>query len=534
MIEITGIAKVGGTLTKRISLAPDGSLLSDGSECIMSVGKAWRAKFDTLHKFAGCITSLEPHEAIALGALHQDLPDEVNVVTKSRLGLMNGAAAANNLIARTGDYIFYRPEQSALVLIDIDCKGMPAAVRDRIKAVGGFWAALVAVIPEFAGTARVVRRSTSTGISNADTGEQLPGSNGSHIYLHAQEGGDAERFLRALHDRCWLAGYGWFMVGAGGQLLERSIVDRMVGAPERLVFEGAPVLDPPLLQDLASRQATVTDGAPLDTVAACPPLSVVEKSALRDLHAKDAHRLAPDRAKARGKFVMEQAARIATRTGCTVQAARQTVERQCDGVLLPDVVLAFDDEELVYGRCKAKVMRRPGGDVWINSFAHGQTRYELKHAASAIEAVLLNTPDDQLIWTFVQLAVAGDLDPSEQQILRDSVAKRSGINKRTIDQSIAKARKERDAKWRQDQDNQQAAERRDPRPRIKVPPGDDPWLTQVGVVEEVQGSSRAAEPPGRDVEGERARLRMRAFPRLHLLSTTDNNPDQDPNQGDPQ
>ena len=36
----------------------------------------------------------------------------------------------------------------------------------------------------------MVRRSTSTGISNADTGEQLPGSNGSHIYLLAKDGAD--------------------------------------------------------------------------------------------------------------------------------------------------------------------------------------------------------------------------------------------------------------------------------------------------------------------------------------------------------
>ena len=45
------------------------------------------------------------------------------------------------------------------------------------------------------------------------------------------------------------------MVGAGGQLLERSIVDRTVFAGERLAFEGSPVLEPPLVQDQASRQA---------------------------------------------------------------------------------------------------------------------------------------------------------------------------------------------------------------------------------------------------------------------------------------
>ena len=64
-------------------------------------------------------------------------------------------------------------------------------------------------------------------------------------------------------------GLGWMMVGAGGQLLERRIVDRMVYAPERLVFEGAPVLDPPLAQDQASRAPIVTDGPPIDTRAVC-------------------------------------------------------------------------------------------------------------------------------------------------------------------------------------------------------------------------------------------------------------------------
>jgi len=57
-----------------------------------------------------------------------------------------------------------------------------------------------------------------------------------------QNGADIERFLRELHARCWLAGLGWMMVGAAGQFLERSIVDRMVGSPERLVFEGSPIL----------------------------------------------------------------------------------------------------------------------------------------------------------------------------------------------------------------------------------------------------------------------------------------------------
>src|SRR6266702_2746446 len=51
LIEITGFTKKGGPLTKRISLADDGELLSDGSACVMSAGNAWRATFDGLLGF---------------------------------------------------------------------------------------------------------------------------------------------------------------------------------------------------------------------------------------------------------------------------------------------------------------------------------------------------------------------------------------------------------------------------------------------------------------------------------------------------
>ena len=106
LIEITGIAKVGGALTKRISLAPDGSLRSDGSECIMAKGTAKRVTCATLQGFASCISECRNHEAIALGVLRPDLPDEVKIVTKSHLEKLN--ATANDLIARTSDHILYR------------------------------------------------------------------------------------------------------------------------------------------------------------------------------------------------------------------------------------------------------------------------------------------------------------------------------------------------------------------------------------------------------------------------------------------
>jgi len=136
------------------------------------------------------------------------------------------------------------------------------------------------------------------------------------------------------------------MVGAGGQLLDRSIVDRMVGAPERLVFEGGPLLDPPVRQDQKSRKPTAISGTALNTIADCLPLTVADKSRLQELKAKSAHRLAGERAKAHQAFIAAQAKQLAARKGITPKEAMHTIVRQCEGVLRPDVVLPFDDPSL--------------------------------------------------------------------------------------------------------------------------------------------------------------------------------------------
>jgi hypothetical protein len=130
----------------------------------------------------------------------------------------------------------------------------------------------------------------------------------------------------------------------------------------------------------------------------------------------------PNSAKARAAFISEQAARIAARTGMSEQEASLVVARQCDGTLLPNVVLPFDDEELSgrtvadvladperfegatladplegvdYGICKARIMRRADGTMWVHSFAHGRTTYELRLDARAVRSVERADPENR-------------------------------------------------------------------------------------------------------------------------------------------
>jgi len=549
MIEITGLASASGPLTKRISLSDTGTLISDGSACIMGRGTAKRLRFGNIGEFANVIGHLQQNEAIALGALHPDLPDAVNVTTQSRLSELNGSAPAG-LIARTAEHIIYRAEQPALALIDIDTKGMPPAAAERIKQHGGYWAALVSVLPELAEVARAVRKSTSSGIVRTDTGESVKGSNGVHVFLHVRDGGDVERFLRVLHDRCWLHGMGWLMVGVGGQFLERSLIDRMVYAAERLVFEAPPILQEPLAQDPAPRMPMAVPGDAADTRSICRPLNVVEQARLRDLKAAERHRLASDAAEARAKFITAQAARIVDRAGCSPVAAQRTVLRQCNGILLPDVVLPFDAEELVgtavadvladpdrfvgvtlsdplegpdYGRCKAKVMRRSDGTLWINSFAHGRTTYELRHDAASIEAALQSAKPADVASLFVSLLLAADLEADEEQRLRDLAASKSGVKARPLAAKIKAARNEQARQRSQAESELHAASRVDKRLQIAAPLPDAERLPVLRTLDEVLGHADQAEPPMRDLDGHPVEVRIRPPMMLHELTPEGSN-----------
>jgi hypothetical protein len=540
--EITVLEKNGGPLTKRISLSPDGKVKSDGSACIMAQGSAHRMQVSDVGDLAGLIEHVQSNQALALGMLRPGLPDRVTIVTKRKL------ASLPDAIARTRNDIIYRKQQPAFALLDFDRKDLPASTADAINARGGLWPVLLSIVPALLTSAHVVRSSTSSGLFRADTGEQLPGSGGQHIFVAVRDGSDIERFLKSLHERCWLAGFGWFVVGAGGQLLERSIIDRMVGAPERLVFEGTPILEPPVQQDRATRRPVPVAGGPLDTLTACPPLDIAEASKLRELKLKGGASLRNDAAKARRAYEERRVAELAQRRGLSLAAAKQQIVRLCEGVLLPDVVLPFDDEDLDgctvadvladpvrfdgatladplegidYGRCVARIMRRDDGTPWIHSFAHGRNVYELKHNAASVRAALDKVAETELAETFLALALNADLNPAELAKLRHDVAKRSGIGVREIAAMLKAAQQERTAKHKQEARERRARERTDPRLQLPRPANDADWLPQMHALNSVISKSDALHPPARDIDDVAAKGRQIALPKMHAFMTSD-------------
>jgi hypothetical protein len=396
--QITVFEKNGGPLTKRIALV-DGKIVSDGSDCLMAHGTARRAEIDGMPALAHLINNLAPNQAYALGRLKDGLDDPVQVVPAAKL---NGAKDPA-VIARSKKYLCFNEGEPGLVLLDVDFKGMSAAARRRVEECGGPWGALCEVLPALKTVARVERASTSSELRNKETGETFPSSGGLHIVVPVRDAADSPRFLSGLHDLLWLAGVGWGMPSEDGRFLERSLVDKSVGSPERLIFEGPPIVEPPLVQE--DRDAVAYDGTVLDSRSACPPLTAGAKNKLKKLKAAERERLKPELKAAREEWTTKHVERL-TEKGMSEAEARAQVDRWLDWKELSgDFPLPFDDPDIAgttvaevlaapdnfinetlsdpfaglgYGRCKAKLCRRPDGSLFIHSFAHGGNYYELK------------------------------------------------------------------------------------------------------------------------------------------------------------
>jgi hypothetical protein len=135
---------------------------------------------------------------------------------------------------------------------------------------------------------------------------------------------------------------GWYFIGSAGQFLERSIVDASVRFPERLVFEGAPLVVPPLIQDPAVRKALATEGEAIDSKIVIPPLTADEARQVAAAKEQARKALEPEamliRAAADHRLVDD----LVQRTGVPHAVAMRQVAARHRGALSPDIQLVTD------------------------------------------------------------------------------------------------------------------------------------------------------------------------------------------------
>jgi len=534
--QLTLITKLDepSLMSKRLSLNDDGSLNSDGSKCWMSKGIAARAFAATAAMLARIIVACRPNQAIALGSLAKSIAVPVHIVTKDRINQSPGC------IARTRDFIDYRSGAPSWVLIDFDSKGMPAEVKAKIESSGGMWECLLKIAPGLARAARVSRSSTSAGLTRDDTGDLIPGSDGEHHYLLVADGGDIERFLNDLHDRCWLSGFGWHMISRAGTLLERSIVDRMVGFGERLCFEGAPLIVPPLVQNFSKREPRVFDGQAIDSSRVVPPPTEYDRHRIGLVKADSKRALSKAAAEIANKHDQDLAKAISDRSGTPIATTLRLIKARHQGVLYPDIELEFDRlgsvtvgavlatperyvnetladplEGVSYGRGKAMVMRGREGDLVIHSFAHGRSFYYLRYDLASAKAIVTAGTAAGMVDHAMAILAQAKLELNELDDLAASVAKAAGVSVRTV-----KARMKNELAERKSQAREFFAKATtDARIVRPLPYANEELLPTVTFIDDVLAKDDSPEPPMRNANGVPVRIDEKEPWALHLLTS---------------
>lgn len=541
-------------LSKRISLV-DGRVLSDGSACQMATGDAEVADAATAEDLAQLIAGLGSSNALALGSIkdHQ----RAQVVTVSELKTLRARVTADGLpiIARSRQYIDY-PDGFSWLLIDFDKKGMPDEISAAVAAAGGVWAALVSIAPGLARTARATRASTSAGLRRGDTGEEIAGSGGQHHYVLVQDGGDIDRALAALHELCWLHGFGWYLIGKAGQLLDRTIIDSSVRFGERLVFEGPPEVVPPLFQDAAARLPVAHGGEAIDTRSAIRPLTAYQAACVMRAKQRAGALLEPEAAKVRAQADQLLAKEISDKTRMPLASAMRVVAARHRGALLPHIMLDFDDLGLIsvatvladpdkyvgesladplegvdYGRCKAMVLlsRDDPAAVFINSFAHGGARYRLRHDMRTAHAAIDNAEPAHVVDELCAILPQAEIEADERTSLIAAVAAKAKVGVRVIQARLKEEEKRRiAAKQARVHEQRLACESR---PTYPLPPADAERGPIIRLVDDALAADLSEEPPMRDASGALVAVRMREPWGLHLLTATGSNAEARPDAG---
>ena len=206
------------------------------------------------------MTRMQPSDALVLGRLPVTATTPALVVTQKLLPEYPGAVTRTKRNPnRPDDGFIFQPGVPAFLCLDLDLKvdaddgpddpmhAITVRQQNAIADAGGPIEALYRVAPEIRHVAKIIRPSTGAWIfrtDRIDPNDFLTRESGLHVYLPVLDGGDIERAVDDLFARLYLAGFGIIDVTKSGSHKPRALVDETVNAPERLQFEGKPLLGP--------------------------------------------------------------------------------------------------------------------------------------------------------------------------------------------------------------------------------------------------------------------------------------------------
>jgi hypothetical protein len=347
------------------------------------------------------------------------------------------------------------------------------------------------------------------------------------------------------------ARFGWLVLGAVGQVLDRSLIDVSVRYPERLCFEGPPEIVPPLAQDSAFRACRVSEGEAIDTRAMIPDLIASERQQVEDRKAAMRRALERRAQAVRATVDNKLAEDIVRREGIPyatalrrVAAFRRRILNPCIelvtdhlgtilvrdilidpqrfiGVTLPD---PYEGPDYGYGKAMIMASQHEPGRVFIYSFGHGGATYDLKHDVHSAEDALTAAPVEGLADTLCHVVAASDIEADEEQHLVEHVAERGKLKRQGLKRRL-KDDKERRARIRR----QEAAAARqqaiaaDERIHRPVPPPDGELGPVIADVDSILSEDDSERPPMRIPYGTLVELRVEVPFTLHQLAATGSN-----------
>jgi len=187
---------------------------------------------------------------------------------------------------------------------------------------------------------KVVNVSSSSHIFDPD-GNEINGLKGLHIYILVECGKDMPRYLNALFDSLWLAGYGHIFIDKAGKMHPRTITDKSVCSPQGISFEARSTLLDGLEQ---RRPAPELSGEHVLKTDEFQSLSDNKLKACEAMINEEKNKLKPEAEKQRNKYIKKVKKKIFALTKHKVSA--YVIEAAIDkGHLYDDWLLKFDHQD---------------------------------------------------------------------------------------------------------------------------------------------------------------------------------------------
>lgn len=396
------------TLTKRYRLTEHG--LEKETVASMTRGRAEVVEVPDLAALAALLESLKHNQALCFGV---PVESPVTLVTKAEY---LKAGEPQGMLPRSVE-AFSWPSGAGVLVLDHDAHSDAGLARDELLSK------LREAVPGLAHAGCVWWPSSSSHITNAETGEDLTGLRGQRIYIGVQDAADIPRAGRAIVTALWAAGMGHIEVGCAGQMLERTLIDASVWQTNRLDFAAGARCDAPLSQERG--RPVVMEGPLLDTRAAIPDPTPDQESLAAMNRRKARQDVQADADLEREQYIEARSAEIAGE-GASAEAleqARDVVKRAVSGAVLagdfPVTVqggggalavvtvgdlldapaqyhgaLTLDPIEPEYdGRKVVGKLYLMGSRPMLYSFAHGGRTFKLLRQPARVELVKGRTHD---------------------------------------------------------------------------------------------------------------------------------------------